>query len=96
MRAFKWRHPRLSALGRLRRFGTNAPTAAFWSICDTQTAPLPLFLSLLFAEGLATQLDPVRVVNDAVQDGVRERGITDHVMQSFDWDLLVISVAPRP
>jgi hypothetical protein len=29
-------------------------------------------------------LDAVRVVNDTVQDGVRERGITDQVMPSFD------------
>jgi hypothetical protein len=53
----------------------------------TQIDPLPLFLSLLFSEGFATQLDPVRVVNDAVQNGVRERGIADQVMPSFDRDL---------
>jgi hypothetical protein len=59
----------------------------FESIGDTRTDPLPLFLSLLFAKGIATQLDPVRVVNDAIQDGVREGGITDQVMPLFDRDL---------
>jgi hypothetical protein len=44
------------------------------SVGDIQTNPLPLFLNLLFSEGFATQLDPAPVVNDAVQDGVRERG----------------------
>jgi hypothetical protein len=49
-----------------------------------------------FATGVATQLDPVRVVNDAFQDGVREGGITDQVMPSFDGIWLVINVAPLP
>jgi hypothetical protein len=68
----------MSARGRLRRFGPVVHRRKFGSVGDTRTGPLSLFLSLPFAEGLATQLDPVRVMDDAVQDGVRERGIADH------------------
>jgi len=75
------------------RYGSGTAVAVevipppFESVGDTRTGPLPLFLSLLFSKGVAAQLDPVGVMNDAVQDGVREGWITDQVMPSFDRDL---------
>lgn len=38
-------------------------------------------------QGWAFQLDPVRAVNDAVEDGVTESGIGDHLMPFADRDL---------
>ena len=49
----------------------------------SQTDPLPLFLNLLSSAVFATRLDPVRVVNEAVQDGVRQSAITNQFMPSF-------------
>src|ERR1051326_4841375 len=69
-RSVRWRAAFSNVRGR-----SHSPCG---EVGDTRTAPLPLFLSLLFAKGITTQLDPMRVVNDAIQDGVREGGITEH------------------
>ena len=66
----------------------NMPATIMWAHGFEKS---PYSLKFVVPEGSnwkpATQLDPVRVVNDAVQDGVREGGITDQVMPSFDRDL---------
>ena len=43
--------------------------------------------SLLFSNGFASELDPVGVVDDAVEDGVGQGGITDQIVPPVDRDL---------
>jgi hypothetical protein len=71
----------------MQRLGSRPDCRGFGSVGNIETNPLSLFLSLLFPEGIATQSDPVRVMNDAVQNGVGEGGITDQVVPSFERDL---------
>jgi hypothetical protein len=43
--------------------------------------------SLLFSEGFAPELDPMGVVDDAIEDGVGQGRIADQIMPSIDRDL---------
>jgi hypothetical protein len=43
-----------------------------------------VFWNSVFAQALAGKLDPVSVVNEAVEDGVGECWIADHVMPAID------------
>jgi hypothetical protein len=43
-----------------------------------------VFRNSLFTQALAGKLDPVSVVNEAVEDGVGECWIADHVMPAID------------
>ena len=43
-----------------------------------------MFWNSVFAQALAGKLDPVSVVNEAVEDGVGECWIADHVMPAID------------
>ena len=44
-------------------------------------------LRTALAQALAGEFDAVGVVNDAVEDGVGERGHADQFMPSVDWNL---------
>ena len=43
-----------------------------------------MFWNSVFAQALAGKLDPVSVVNEAVEDGIGECWIADHVMPAID------------
>ena len=55
------------------------------------------FGGLLPAQTIATELQSVGVVNDAVEDGVSQRRLADQVVPAVDRDLAGDQVvAPRP
>ena len=43
--------------------------------------------SSLLAEGVAPELETMGIVDDAVEDGVGEGGIADHIVPAVDWEL---------
>ena len=50
----------------------------------------------VFADGLAIELKPVGIVDDAVEDGVRVGGLADQLMPFVHGGWLVMMVERRP
>ncbi len=77
-----------------RAGGTCGPTGA--SVPATRSRFRLVFRGLLFTHGLAVEFEAVGVVDEAVEDGIGEGWIADHLVRWSSGSWLVMRTEPTP